>query len=153
MPPETPNPNATKHERKEKKKFNFFSENWDITVLVYVDDLNIIGYAEDIEEANAYLKTEFEMKDLGETMFCLGYRSSISEKEYLYTSRPIIRKPLRDLILSAFLPRGVPRPTSKLSLRVPAQMGRRETEHKGGKTVRGNHGLRVVLRPGRMRLQ
>jgi hypothetical protein len=26
---------------------------------------------------------------------------------------------------------GVPRPTSKLSLRVPAQMGRRETEHKG----------------------
>jgi hypothetical protein len=33
--------------------------------------------------------------------------------------------------LSAFRPRGVPKPTSKLSLRVPAQMGRRETEHKG----------------------
>jgi hypothetical protein len=49
--------------------------------------------------------------------------------------------------------RGVPGPTSKLSLRVPAQMGRRETEHKGGKTVRGNRGLRVVLRPGRMHLQ
>jgi hypothetical protein len=30
-----------------------------------------------------------------------------------------------------FQPRGVPGPTSKLSLRVPAQMGRRETEHKG----------------------
>jgi hypothetical protein len=28
---------------------------------------------------------------------------------------------------------GVPGPTSKLSLRVQAQMGRRETEHKGGK--------------------
>jgi hypothetical protein len=55
--------------------------------------------------------------------------------------------------LSAFRPRGVPGPTSKLSLRVPAQMGRRETEHKGGKTARGNRGLRVVLRPGRMRLQ
>jgi hypothetical protein len=41
-------------------------------VSVYVDDLNIIGYAEDIEEANACLKTEFEMKDLGETKFCLG---------------------------------------------------------------------------------
>jgi hypothetical protein len=27
---------------------------------------------------------------------------------------------------------GVPGPTSKLSLRVPAQMGRRETGHKGG---------------------
>jgi hypothetical protein len=32
-----------------------------------------------------------------------------------------------------FDPGGVPGPTSKLSLRVPAQMGRRETEHKGGK--------------------
>jgi hypothetical protein len=33
--------------------------------------------------------------------------------------------------LSAFRPRGVPGPTSKLSLRVLAQMGRREMEHKG----------------------
>jgi hypothetical protein len=31
MPPKTLNPNATEHERKEKKKFNFFSENWGIT--------------------------------------------------------------------------------------------------------------------------
>jgi hypothetical protein len=37
-------------------------------------------------------------------------------------------------------PRGVSGQTSKLSLRVPAQMGRRETEHKG-KTVKENHGL------------
>jgi hypothetical protein len=29
-------------------------------------------------------------------------------------------------------------------------MGRRETGHKGGRTVRGNRDLRVVLRPGRM---
>jgi hypothetical protein len=36
--------------------------------------------------------------------------------------------------LSAFRPRGVPRPTSKLSSRAPAQMGRRETEREGGKT-------------------
>jgi hypothetical protein len=40
-------------------------------ISVYVDDLNIIGYTEDIEEASAYLKTEFEMKDLGRTKFCL----------------------------------------------------------------------------------
>jgi hypothetical protein len=32
---------------------------------------------------------------------------------------------------------GVPGPTSKLSLRVPAQMGRRETEHKGGRNSKG----------------
>jgi hypothetical protein len=42
--------------------------------------------------------------------------------------------------VSAFRPRGVPGPTSKLSPRVPAQMGRRETEHEGGKEIseRGN---------------
>jgi hypothetical protein len=38
-----------------------------------------------------------------------------------------------------FDPGGVPGPTSKLSLRVPAQMGRRETEHKG-ETTKGNRG-------------
>jgi hypothetical protein len=38
--------------------------------------------------------------------------------------------------LSAFRPRWVPGPTSKLSPRVPAQMGRRETEHEGGKERR-----------------
>jgi hypothetical protein len=42
--------------------------------------------------------------------------------------------------LSAFRPRGVSGPTSKLSLRVLAQMGRRETEHKG-ENSKGNRGL------------
>jgi hypothetical protein len=49
-----------------------------------------------------------------------------------------------------FDPGGVPGPTSKLSLRVPAQMGRRETGHEGGRTARGNRDLRVVLCPGWM---
>jgi hypothetical protein len=43
--------------------------------------------------------------------------------------------------LSVFRPRGVPGPTSKLSLRVPAQMGRREMEHKGEQ----KRELRLVL--------
>ena len=38
----------------------------------YVDDLNIIGNKPDINEARHHLKTEFEMKDLGQTKFCLG---------------------------------------------------------------------------------
>jgi hypothetical protein len=42
--------------------------------------------------------------------------------------------------LSAFRPWGVPGPTSKLSPRVPAQMGRRETEHEGGKGDRHKRG-------------
>jgi hypothetical protein len=56
-----------------------------------------------------------------------------------------------------FDPGGVPGPTSKLSPRAPAQMGRHETEHEGGKLEGDRHkgetcGLRVVLRPGRVRL-
>ena len=39
---------------------------------MYVDDLNIIGNEPDINEAHHHLKTEFEMKDLGQTKFCLG---------------------------------------------------------------------------------
>jgi hypothetical protein len=40
--------------------------------------------------------------------------------------------------LSAFRTRGVPGPTSKLSTRAPAQMGRRETEREGGKEPEGD---------------
>ena len=48
------------------------SQNGFCIISVYVDNLNIIGHTEDIEEASAYLKTEFEMKDIGKTRFCLG---------------------------------------------------------------------------------
>jgi hypothetical protein len=42
--------------------------------------------------------------------------------------------------MSAFQPRWVPGPTSELSPRAPAQMGRREAEHDGGEGTgkRGN---------------
>jgi hypothetical protein len=51
----------------------------------------------------------------------------------------IIRICKKRLSMSAFRPRGVPGPTSKLSPRVPAQMGRRETEHeRGKKQAKGN---------------
>jgi hypothetical protein len=58
-----------------------------------------------------------------------------------------------------FDPGGVPGPTSKLSLRAPAQMGRRETEREGGKPEgdmrkKGKPAAFVfVPRPGRVRLQ
>jgi hypothetical protein len=37
-----------------------------------VDDLNIIGNLQDIDEACKHLKTKFELKDLGKTKFFLG---------------------------------------------------------------------------------
>jgi hypothetical protein len=36
-----------------------------------VDNLNIIGHTKNIDEARNHIKTEFEMKDLGKTKFCL----------------------------------------------------------------------------------
>jgi hypothetical protein len=48
--------------------------------------------------------------------------------------------------LSAFRTRGVPGPTSKLSPRAPAQMGRREMEREGGKRSRGETGVRGETR-------
>ncbi|KAL4031307.1 hypothetical protein IC575_009583 [Cucumis melo] len=41
-------------------------------IVVYVNDLNIIGTSEELSKAIEYLKKEFEMKDLGKTKFCLG---------------------------------------------------------------------------------
>src|SRR5207244_2956315 len=41
-------------------------------ISVYVYDLNIIKNTQDIDEARNHLKTEFEMKDLGQTNFFLG---------------------------------------------------------------------------------
>ena len=37
-----------------------------------VDDLNIIETHKEILETMMYLKNEFEMKDLGETKYCIG---------------------------------------------------------------------------------
>jgi len=38
-------------------------------ILVYVNDINIIGNLQSIDEARNHFKTEFEMKDLGKTKF------------------------------------------------------------------------------------
>ena len=61
-------------------------------ISVYVDDLNIIGCKEEIEEASAYLKAEFEMKDLGRTKFCLDLQikylpRGISVHQSTYTKK------------------------------------------------------------------
>ena len=43
-----------------------------VIIVVYVDDLNIIGTHKELLEVVECLKKEFEMKDLGKTKFCLG---------------------------------------------------------------------------------
>jgi hypothetical protein len=63
---------------------------------------------------------------------CLGLLASIMQLItllYFWCSRYF----KDSLHVSTFRPRGVPGPTSKLSPRAPAQIGRREMEHEGGK--------------------
>ena len=43
-----------------------------VIIVVYVDDLNLIGTPEELTRTTNYLKREFEIKDLGKTKFCLG---------------------------------------------------------------------------------
>jgi hypothetical protein len=50
---------------------------------VYVDDLNIIGHVQDIDEACDHLKTEFEVKYLGKTRFSLGLQIKHVHSEIL----------------------------------------------------------------------
>jgi len=51
-----------------------------VIIAVYVDDLNIIGTQNEIQKASNYLKGEFEMKDLGQTKYCLGLQIEHSRK-------------------------------------------------------------------------
>ena len=48
------------------------SETGFAIIVVYVDDLNLVGTPEEITRTTNYLKKEFEMKDLGKTKFSLG---------------------------------------------------------------------------------
>jgi hypothetical protein len=65
-------------------------------VAVYVDDLNIISTTNAISEIVSQLKGEFEMKDLGETTFCLGLQiehlaGNIFLHQSLYTRKLLKR--------------------------------------------------------------
>jgi hypothetical protein len=81
------------------------------------------------------------------SLLCLCISSSIFHYIHIY--------------VSAFRDRGVLGPTSEISLRAPAQMGRREAEREGGRKVAGDGRDRggnptafvFVPRPGRVRLQ
>ena len=51
-------------------------------IVVYIDDLNLIGTLKELTRIEKYLKKEFEMKDLGKFFFVSACRSSISLLEF-----------------------------------------------------------------------
>lgn len=64
-------------------------------VVVYVDDMNLIGTPEEIKETTKHLKLEFEMKDLGRTNFCLGLELEHRADGILVHQSNYIQKMLR----------------------------------------------------------
>ena len=64
-------------------------------VAVYVDDMNIIGTLDEINETAAYLSSEFEMKDLGKTRFCLGIELEHRSTGILIHHSAYVQKMLR----------------------------------------------------------
>ena len=72
------------------------SQSGFVIIAVYVDDLNLVGTATEVDEAVIYLKTEFEMKDLGKTKYCLGIQvehlsSGIFLHQSTYTEKVLSR--------------------------------------------------------------
>lgn len=66
-----------------------------VIIAVYVDDLNIIGTHEEIQEVVLYLKEEFEMKDLGKTKYCLGLQIEHIQSGILVHQSNYIEKVLK----------------------------------------------------------
>ena len=58
-----------------------------VLIVVYVDDLNIIGIPNEISKVVQCLTKKFEMKGLGKTKFCLG--QLIWKMEYLSINKHI----------------------------------------------------------------
>jgi hypothetical protein len=82
---------------------------------------------------------------------CLTTISPLVNKTYewrLYQRRRVIWSDSEGwVVVSAFRDRGVPEPTSEVSLRAPAQMGRREAEREGGTARWPEMGVRQVEIP------
>ncbi|KAL0396609.1 UNVERIFIED_CONTAM: Copia protein [Sesamum calycinum] len=69
------------------------TESGFVIIAVYVDDLNIIGSPEEIRQAADYLKSEFEMKDLGTTKYCLGLQFEHTKVRSLDVNKDPFRPP------------------------------------------------------------
>ena len=64
-------------------------------IVVYVDDLNLVGTLEELTRITIYLKKEFEMKDFGKTKFCLGLQIEHFPNGVLVHQSTYIKKVLK----------------------------------------------------------
>ena len=86
-------------------------------VAIYVDDMNIIGNLKEIDETVTYLKSEFEMKDLGKTRFCLGLELEHRETGILIHQSAYVQKLLRRFNMDKAHPLGTHMVTRSLDIK------------------------------------
>ena len=56
-------------------------------ILIYIDDINIVGTHEELDEASSCLKTEIEMKNMGKIKNSLGLQiEHLSEGIFIHQS-------------------------------------------------------------------
>jgi hypothetical protein len=77
-------------------------------ISVYVDDLNIIGHAKDIDEARNHLKKEFNMKNLGKTKFYLGLQIEHLQTGILVHQSAYVKKVLEKFNIDKAYPKRTP---------------------------------------------
>ena len=71
------------------------SKNEFAIIVVYVDDINIVGTRNELIKAIDCLKKECEMKDLGRTKFCLGLQIEYFNKGVFVHLEAYITKVLK----------------------------------------------------------
>jgi hypothetical protein len=84
---------------------------------VYIDDLNIIGHQQDIDEACKHLKTEFELKDLGKTKFCLGLQLEHVSIEIFVHQSAYVQKVLEKFNMDKAYPSKTPMVVRSLEIK------------------------------------
>lgn len=67
-------------------------------VVVYVDDMNLIGTPKELTKVAKYLKKEFEMKDLEKTKYCLDLQIEHCSNGVLLNQSNYTKKILSDFI-------------------------------------------------------
>ena len=97
-------------------------------ISVYVDDLNIIGNPQDINEARNHLKTELEMKDLGQTKFCLGLQLEHLPTGILVHQSAYVQKILEKFNMDKSYPSKTPMVVRSLELKTDQFRPRDEGE-------------------------
>ena len=80
------------------------SETRFVVIVVYVDDLNLVGTFEKLTRTTKYLKKGFEMKDLGKKKFCLSLQIEHFPTRVLVHQSPYTKKILKHFYINKAYP-------------------------------------------------